>query len=122
MHRLQTVFAFRSFPRQALPLFWKSGGSKERSFRGCAENSYESTGFDDVAESASEDEAARLGENGKMFGAITSKEIADTLSQEGFEIDKKQIILNSNIKSTGRYTIEVKLYSGVIGKFDIVVE
>lgn len=65
---------------------------------------------------------AKLGENGKMFGAITSKEIADTLSQEGFEIDKKQIILNSNIKSTGRYSIEAKLYSGVIGRFDIVVE
>ncbi len=64
----------------------------------------------------------KLGENGKMFGAITSKEIAEELIKNGFEIDKKQILLDSPIKSTGRYTIEAKLYQGVVAKFMIVIE
>lgn len=65
---------------------------------------------------------AKLGDNGKMFGAITSKEIAEAVTNSGIEIDKKQIDLESNIKATGEYTIEAKLYSGVIAKFKILVE
>lgn len=65
---------------------------------------------------------ARLGENGKLFGAITSKEIANVLSLEGYEVDKKQIVLESPIKTTGKFSVDAKLYSGVNVKFDILVE
>jgi len=65
---------------------------------------------------------AKVGDNGKLFGAITSKEIADAISEQGIELDKKQIVLDSNIKNTGRYIIEAKLYSGVFAKFNIIVE
>lgn len=64
----------------------------------------------------------RTGDNGKMFGAVTSKEIADALFKNGFEIDKKQIALSSPIKSTGEYVIEVKLFSGITGKFCLIVK
>ena len=66
--------------------------------------------------------SAKVGDNGKMFGAITSKEIADALYQNGIEVDKKQIVMDSNIKSTGKYVIEAKLYTGVNAKFNVVVE
>ncbi len=66
--------------------------------------------------------SAKLGDNGKMFGAITSKEIAEAVNNAGIEIDKKQIDLESNIKATGEYTIDAKLYTGVVAKFKILVE
>ncbi len=65
---------------------------------------------------------AKTGDNGKMFGAITSKEIAEAIANQNIEIDKKQIVMESNIKSLGNYTIEAKLYTGVVAKFNVVVE
>lgn len=65
---------------------------------------------------------AKFGENGKMFGAVTSKEISDILYKNGFDIDKKAIILESNIKSTGRYNVTAKLFGGVVAKFVILVD
>lgn len=65
---------------------------------------------------------AKVGDNGKLFGAITSKEIAEAVNNAGIEIDKKQIVMDSNIKSLGQYVIEAKLYTGVMAKFAVVVE
>lgn len=65
---------------------------------------------------------ANLGANGKMFGAISSKEIASALEKDGIKIDKKQIVLKYNIKSAGTYNIEAKLYSGVVAKFIVIVK
>jgi len=65
---------------------------------------------------------AKIGENGRLFGAITAKEIADVLTDNGYEVDKKQVILDNPIKSVGKYIIEAKLYSGVSTKFYVVVE
>jgi large subunit ribosomal protein L9 len=65
---------------------------------------------------------AKIGENGKMFGAITSKEIADAVVAQGITLDRKQIVLKSNIKSLGTYAIEAKLHSGVVAKFNVVVD
>lgn len=65
---------------------------------------------------------AKVGDNGKLFGAVTAKEIAEAVTNEGIEVDKKQIILDTNIKSLGKYVVEAKLYSGVTAKFNIVVE
>lgn len=62
------------------------------------------------------------GENGKIFGSVTSKEIAEALSKKlGTNIDKKKIELSSNIKSVGTYTITVKLYPEVSAKFTLEV-
>ena len=65
---------------------------------------------------------AKVGNDGKMFGAVTSKEIAEELNNQNYEVDKKQILLENSIKQTGAYTIEVKLYSGIHAKFTLVVE
>lgn len=57
---------------------------------------------------------AKAGENSKIFGGITSKEISEALKQEhGFEIDKKKITIKETIKNLGRYTAEIKFGDGV---------
>ena len=65
---------------------------------------------------------AKTGENGKLFGAVTSKEIADSLYASGYDVDKRQIVLPSPIKNLGRYDISAKLFGGVTAKFSILVE
>ena len=62
----------------------------------------------------------KSGENGKIFGSITSKEISTELKkQHKIEIDKKKIMLKEAIKEQGTFTIEIKLYEGIIGKLKI---
>ncbi len=64
----------------------------------------------------------KAGENGKIFGSITSKEIATELkNQQNIEIDKKKILLKDPIKETGVFNIEIKLYEGIIGKLKIQI-
>lgn len=64
---------------------------------------------------------ARAGENGKLFGSITSKEIAEAVSKEfGVTVDKKKLSV-SDIKNFGEYTAEVKLYAGISAKITVKV-
>ena len=56
----------------------------------------------------------KAGDGGKIFGSITSKDIAEGLkSQHGIEVDKKKIQLSSPIKQTGEMSVDIKLYSEV---------
>ena len=62
----------------------------------------------------------KSGENGKIFGSITSKEISTELKkQHNIDIDNKKIMLKDAIKEQGTFTIEIKLYEGIIGKLKI---
>ena len=57
---------------------------------------------------------AKVGENNKIFGGITSKEISETLKKEyEIEIDKKKITIKETIKNLGRYTADIKFGDGV---------
>lgn len=65
----------------------------------------------------------KSGENGKLFGSITSKDISDKLKKDfKIDIDKKKIVLPEPIKSTGSFEIEVKLYPEVSGKLTVKIE
>lgn len=66
--------------------------------------------------------AIKGGNNGKAFGSITSLEIATELKKQGFEIDKKQIMLKEPLKLTGTYDVDIKLFVGIIAKIKVVVE
>ncbi len=66
--------------------------------------------------------AIKCGDNGKLFGALTAKEISDSLSKLGYDIDKKKIVLKENIKATGCYEIEIKLYANVSTKILVCVQ
>ena len=63
-----------------------------------------------------------VGANGKAFGSISGKEIAEELSKQGIVIDKKSVVLNSAIKMIGTYEVEIKLYKGVSAKLKINVQ
>lgn len=65
---------------------------------------------------------AKSGEGGRLFGAITSKDISEALkSQLGMEIEKKKIDLESPIKTLGEFTAILKLYSEVKGEIKVIV-
>jgi large subunit ribosomal protein L9 len=65
---------------------------------------------------------AKGGTSGKIFGSVTSKEIAAAASaQHGLEIDKRKIVLDEDIKNFGTYELEVKLYPKVVGKLKVAV-
>lgn len=58
----------------------------------------------------------KAGENGKIFGGVTSKEISEELKKQyNLDVDKKKIVLNENIKNIGSFDITIKLYEGVAG-------
>ncbi len=62
----------------------------------------------------------KAGENGKIFGGISSKEIAEKLEKEyQIKVDKKKIELKEAIKVLGTKEVEIKLYEGVVGKVKI---
>lgn len=64
----------------------------------------------------------KTGENGKIFGGVSSKEISDLLKQEyKINIDKKRIEIKETIKTLGLRTINIKLYEGVVGNLKIDV-
>lgn len=62
----------------------------------------------------------KSGDNGKIFGSITSKEIGDNLEKQyKIKVDKKKIDLKEPIKMLGMFNIEIKLYDGVIAKLKV---
>ena len=64
----------------------------------------------------------KAGENGKTFGSITSKEIAENLEKQfKIKVDKKKIALPEQIKTLGTYVVDVKLFEGVVGKLTVSV-
>ncbi len=64
----------------------------------------------------------KAGEGGKIFGSITSKDIADALKdQHKITVDKKKIQLDSPIKQAGEMTVEIKLYTEVNAKLKVIV-
>lgn len=65
---------------------------------------------------------ANAGQGGKLFGSVTSKEIAEELKKSfGVEVDKRKIELSSDIKAFGTYECDVKLYSGISAKVYVMV-
>ena len=66
--------------------------------------------------------AARAGANGKLFGAVTTKEVSDALmAQHGIEIVKQKIVLDDPIKSFGGYQLKAKLGHEVSGTINVMV-
>lgn len=57
--------------------------------------------------------AVAVGEEDKLFGSVTSQDIASALHEKGMEIDKRKILLEEPIKALGIYTVPIKLHSDV---------
>lgn len=66
--------------------------------------------------------AVKAGENGKIFGGVSAKEIADNLNKEyNIKIDKKKIELKETIKTLGITNVNIKLYEGISGNLKVDV-
>jgi large subunit ribosomal protein L9 len=67
---------------------------------------------------------AKAGTSGKIFGSVNSIQIAESLKEKGYEIDRKRIDVDDSIKELGSYTATVKLYKDIKAevKFEVVAE
>ena len=67
--------------------------------------------------------SAKAGENGKLFGSITSKDVAEALTmQHHIKLDKKKFVMPDGIKVLGTTTVDVKIHQGVTGKLKVTVK
>lgn len=65
---------------------------------------------------------AKAGSGGRLFGSVTSKEIAAEIKKvTALDIDKKKIVLDSDIKAFGTFTVPVKLYQGIVADLKVKV-
>lgn len=65
---------------------------------------------------------ARAGRSGKLFGSITSKQVAEEIKKQyNIAVDKRKVVLECDIKEFGTYKAEVKLYTGISANIDVQV-
>ena len=65
----------------------------------------------------------KAGENGKIFGGVTPKELSEQLEkQHNIVIDKKKIDLKETIKTIGTFNVDIKLFEGVLGKLKVNIQ
>ncbi len=65
---------------------------------------------------------ATAGADGRLYGSITTQDIAKALKEQAaIDIDKRKIVSDSAIKAFGSYTLDVKLYPEVVGKINLIV-
>jgi large subunit ribosomal protein L9 len=65
--------------------------------------------------------AQKAGEEGKLYGSVTSMDIAAALEKEGYVIDRRKIVLEKPIKKLGEYDVPIKIYPEVTGSIKTVV-
>jgi large subunit ribosomal protein L9 len=63
----------------------------------------------------------KSGDQGHLFGSVTSMDIADALKAKGYEIDRRRITLKDAIKETGTFTVPVKLHRDVVLEIPVTV-
>lgn len=72
-------------------------------------------------EQATVAKTVKAGENGKIFGSITSMDIVEELQKQGLDIDKKQVELAQPIKEVGEHKVEIKLHQDVKATVQVIV-
>lgn len=66
--------------------------------------------------------SVKSGKEGRFFGSVTNKEVAEKLFDLGFEVDKKKIVLPSNIKTAGTYVATVKISPEETAKISVDIQ
>lgn len=99
---------------------WKEMKAKEAADE--AERVRQAGETKELLESKFVDLKAKGGEGGRLFGAITAKDIAERMDELfGVKIDKKKIVLPENIKATGNHKVNVKLHGDISADVTVVV-
>ncbi len=89
-----------------------------------AENRKEAEALKEKIEALTIEQKVRVGEDGKLFGSVTNKDIAEALAKEGIEIDRKRIEEIEKIDGVGEFVLNARLYEGVNAdlKVNVVAE
>lgn len=89
-----------------------------------AENRKEAEALKEKIEALTITKQVRVGEDDKLFGSVTNKDIAESLAEEGIEIDRKRIEGVENIEGLGEFVLNARLYEGVNAdlKVNVVAE
>ncbi len=64
----------------------------------------------------------KVGQHDKLFGSVTSKDIRDALSDQGIDVDKKDIVLEDPIKGLGEFSVKIKVHPGMSADIKVVVD
>lgn len=63
------------------------------------------------------------GADGRLYGAVTAKDVSEKIDSElGLDIDKRLITISDTIKTTGEYTVRIKLFQGISAELKLIVE
>lgn len=65
--------------------------------------------------------AQKVGEEDKLYGSVTTMDIADEIEKKGISIDRKKIVLDKPIKTLGEFNVKVKLHSQVVGTVKVTI-
>ena len=65
--------------------------------------------------------AARVGEEGKLFGSVTTANIAELLAEKGFEIDRRKILLEESLKEAGQFPVQIRLGPDLIAEVTLLI-
>jgi large subunit ribosomal protein L9 len=65
---------------------------------------------------------AQAGDEGKLFGSVTSQNLAEQLAEKGLDVDRRKIVLDEPIKTVGKHTVAIRLRSDVIAEFTVSVK
>ncbi|WP_296114220.1 50S ribosomal protein L9 [uncultured Anaerococcus sp.] len=89
-----------------------------------AKNRKEAEALKEKIEALTIEQRVRVGEDGKLFGSITNKDLSEALEKEGIEVDRKRIEDVEKIEGVGEYVINTRLYEGVNAdlKVNVVAE
>jgi large subunit ribosomal protein L9 len=63
-----------------------------------------------------------VGEEGRLYGSVTSRDIAQELESEGIVVDRRKIVIDETIRALGEFEVPIKLHPEVIAKIKVVVE
>ena len=63
----------------------------------------------------------KASQNGKIFGSITSLQITNALKERGFEVDRRKVVVNNDIKFLGEYTATINLFKGIQAQIKLEV-
>ena len=64
----------------------------------------------------------KSGEGGKLYGAVTAQDVSDALKKKGYEIEKKQVVINNPMKNVGTFGVRIKLHPEVSCEINVNVE
>ncbi len=64
----------------------------------------------------------KAGQGGKVFGSVTAADVAEAMQRDGFEVDKKKVVLTQPIKTVGVFDVDLKLMEGIGAKIKVSVE